>query len=60
MNDDINMWLLHEGDEKDVETHLKGLVYSRTKSKPHDKVNNMRDPQKYLGQHWFLPGIFQR
>ena len=47
--EDISMWLLHEGDEKnDVETHLKALVYSRTKPKPHIEVNNMRDPEKSI------------
>ena len=44
--EDISMWLLHEEDEKnEVETHLKALVYSRTKTKPHAEVNNMRDPE---------------
>ena len=43
-----SMWLLHEGDEKDVETDLKGLVYSRTKSKSHDEVNSLRDPRKNI------------
>ena len=45
--EDISMWQLHEGDERGVvETHLKALVNSRTKPKPHVEVNNLRDPEK--------------
>ena len=47
--EDISMWQLHEGDESGVvETHLKALVNSRTKPKPHVEVNNLRDPKKKI------------
>ncbi len=47
--EDISMWLLHQEDAtEDAETHLKGLLYCRTKEAPHGEVNSMRDPKKAI------------
>ena len=43
---DFSTWILHETDEQKIETHLKGLVYSRTKPEPHMEVNKIRDPKE--------------
>lgn len=47
--EDISMWLLHEDSKnQDIETHLKALVYFRTKPEPHAEVNGMRDPKNNI------------